>query len=133
MWGTQQQRDTRQRKRDAVGNLRNLASELGVGHEFRKTDLTKAEFESLGQKVNAVAQTPEHKRRLKEAIETYSGSSDAHVLPILPNLPPYPAASNTDEADAKEFRIRSSSCLFTWSLNSIYTNENLPPCFEACC
>ena len=85
MWGSDQQRDTRQRKRDAVGSLRNLTVELGVEDIDRKNpDLRKVEFQKLQQKVDALAQTPEHKRRLKEATDGYLGTS---VVPVLPRIP----------------------------------------------
>ena len=117
MWGTNQQRDTRQRKRDAVGNLRTLAEELGLQVERRRPDLSKAEFDNLQKKVVTAARTPDHKRRIKEVAETYLGSADTLVLPTLAPLPPFPAAS-TEQVDSTttEFRIRSTSCLFTWLL-----------------
>ena len=42
-----QQQGTKQRKRDAVGNLRNLAEKLGVPVSREDPDLNKATFEML--------------------------------------------------------------------------------------
>ena len=116
MSGTNQQVDAKQRKRDAVGNLRDLAAELGLQVERRRPDLTKGEFDDLQKKVTSAARTPDHKRRVKEFVDSYMGSTGAPVLPALPSLPPFPdATAERGESAAVEFRIRSSSCLFTWN------------------
>ena len=74
MSGTSQQVDAKQRKRDAVGNLRDLAAELGLQVERRRPDLTKGEFDDLQKKVTSAARTPDHKRRVKEFVDQLGNS-----------------------------------------------------------
>ena len=115
----------KQRKRDAVGNLRDLAAELGVDMGGRrKADLSESDFLALHSGVLAEARTPEHHRRAAGALNLYRGPDDSG-LPAVPKLPSLPVAVGgvgssgaADVASAPEengFRLRSSSCLFTWN------------------
>ena len=64
----------KQRKRDAVGNLRALADELGVTTNRKKADLTKSDFVELHANVARHSSTPEHKGRLDAAMQLYIGT-----------------------------------------------------------
>ena len=122
MWGSDQQRDTKQRKRDAVGNLRDLAQQYGLTPARRQTDMSRSAFETLTREVEAKALTPEHKSSLNSIKAAFLGS-DAHGA--LPSIPPLPASaphmatgsSASKEAPRSTFRLQSTSCLFTWNNN----------------
>lgn len=114
----------KQRKRDAVGNLRVLASELGLETNRRQADLTKEAFLVLHTQVAIQTMTPQHRARADAAMQLYLGQAAAPAalpqvpaLPIL--LPPLPGAASSSqpaaESDADGFRLRSSACLFTWN------------------
>ena len=128
----------KQRKRDAVGNLRELATELGVAALGREGDLSKDDFIKFHSSVAAKGATPEHKERLDAAMQLYLGG--ATVLPALPLAPPLPglvsqptgpqagsqaaaaAESSTSQVAADGFRLRSSACLFTWNSTEKHRN-----------
>ena len=55
---------SKQRKRDAMGNLCDLAVDVGVDVAGRrKADLAESEFAALHQEVLVQANTPEHRQR----------------------------------------------------------------------
>ena len=82
------QQPAKQRKRDAVGNLRALAHELGVP-SARKSDMPESEFLALHYEVVAQAHTPQHRDRAAEALRQYSDGPV--VLPPIGQLPALPA------------------------------------------
>jgi len=64
----------KQRKRDAVGNLRDLAEELGMDMEARKKpDMSEADFVELRGTVLSHAQTPQHRERAADALKQFKG------------------------------------------------------------
>ena len=120
---------SKQRKRDAVGNLRNLADELGVEVGARnKSDMIEADFVELHASVLGQATTPQQRDRAAQALQHFRGQPPpAAPLPALPPLPaleepmaapphqpepvepeqsPYEAPKN----DGASFRLRSGSC-----------------------
>lgn len=123
----------KQRKRNAVGNLRELASELGLDTDRagvgRRSDLTRDDFTTLHTQVSAHSTSPEHKARADAAMQLYLGSAPAPAA--LPQAPPLPGllpqipgaanssqpavASGADQPPEDGFRLRSSACLFTWN------------------
>jgi hypothetical protein len=136
--------DAKSRKRDAVGNLRTLAQELGVdiGGGRRMSDLVEADFLALHQSVAAQTSTPEQQQRVSEAMHLYKGT-----LPAVPKLPALrvavseakasgaagPALGAEASADASAdhgFRLRSTSCLFTWN-NESFTSQGVDGLWQA--
>lgn len=125
--------DAKGRKRDAVGNLRELADELGVTVNRRKADLTKDDFMAFHDEVKTRSATPKHRARLDAAMQLYFGAAmvlpplqGLPAVPVLPGLAPQPpaaappnlqgaAGSSNAEAAEEGFRLRSSACLFTWN------------------
>ena len=67
--------EPRQRKRDAVGNLRELAQQLGVATGPSASDWKKEEFLTVHRSVEASPQgTPEHKQKATDARALYFGT-----------------------------------------------------------
>ena len=120
----------RQRKRDATGQLRELASELGVSYSARKPDLSKQDFEQLHATVMTALRTPDQRDRAAHAAALFDGDG-GHAEHSLPAVPPLPAIAHSAgqpsqqaneepvPEDGQAFRLRSSACLFTWN-NSAY-------------
>ena len=61
------------RKRDAVGNLRELADELGVPRIAKLQDLSEQAFFTFHGEVLAKAGTPKDRRRSDAALDLYKG------------------------------------------------------------
>ena len=57
----------RQRKRDAVGNLCELAQTLGVDHDRRNPEMSMPNFETLHGQVLQQARTPEQRQAAGDA------------------------------------------------------------------
>ena len=88
---------SKQRKRDAVGNLRDLAVDIRVDVAGRrKADLAESEFVALHQEVLVQASTPEHRQRAAEALRLYRGP----LLPPVPKLPSHSAPSGAAGASS---------------------------------
>ena len=85
------------RKRDAVGNLRKLAEELGMPLPTKKTDLAETEFTTFQQDILSQARTPDHRRRAADAIEMFKGT-----LSTAPWLPPVPQKQEIKKARKRE-------------------------------
>jgi hypothetical protein len=62
----------KQRKRDAIGNLRELADELGVPANRRQADLSKFDFVAFHSAVARKGSTPEHRARLDAAVRCWN-------------------------------------------------------------
>ena len=78
----------KQRKRDAVGNLRDLAEEIGLPTEARrKADLTETDFLEFHTRVVNHTTTPEHRQRCADALQMFKGNSQLPQLPTVPALP----------------------------------------------
>ena len=120
----------KERKRKAVVQLRELAQEVGVEQNRRKTDLSRADFAAAHATVRAVCRTAEQQQRADALLATFSGEVESA-------LPPVPAAAGQEaqpepgaqpepdaQAETKEFRFRSTSCLFTWN-SKTFANWNL--------
>ena len=125
--------NAKSRKRTAVGQLKQLAEEIGVVAVRGRgaSDMNKAEFLQAHQVVAASASTPEHRSRAEHALQLYLG--DGVALPILPTVPALPheasqasggsapapseadGDSDSEEGADKGFRLRSKSCLLTWN------------------
>ena len=56
----------RQRNRDAVGNLRSIASDLGIASSTRSQDVSLSDFQALHATVMQQAGTPEQRRDKNE-------------------------------------------------------------------
>ena len=110
----------KQRKRNAIGTVKNVAAELGLSSP-RPSDLAREEFLAFHATVLGQSRTPEHKKRLEEARGLYFAGQELPNLPNLPELPGLQTASSST-ADASRlaetgagFRLRSTACLFTWN------------------
>ena len=118
----------RERKRAAVSGLRDLAEEVGLHVSRRKVDLSGADFDAFHAEVLAACATEDQRRRAEEARSRYCSGP----LPPLPGAPgadgPASRAGAQLAADVPGgggaedeqggFRLRSSSCLFTWNNRS---------------
>ena len=83
----------KQRKRDAVGNLRDIADELGMSPDTRnKADLREGEFLVLHDRVLGPAATPEQRQRVADTLGMYKGNLPA--TPGLPMVPPLPGSGS---------------------------------------
>ena len=108
--------DGKTRKRLAVDALRNIAEDVGMPQSRRRPDLSLAEFEALYVQV-VEACTPAQTRKADVAWSEYKGPS-AVQLPVLVPAGPCDAAgpvAPAAEEDAGHFRLRCSSCLFTYN------------------
>jgi len=124
------------RKRKASTSLRALAEELHVANRGRNNDLTKPQFASLLVEVEGHCNTPDQRKRAQEAKALYFAAET--LPPILP-LPvlgrrkqassapssssvPLPQlgseAESSQATGKKEFRLRGTSCLFTYNSSS---------------
>ena len=109
-----------QRKRKAAAELRELAAELQVASRGRNTDLSATDFNSLLATVVDKCQTPDQRERAQNARLLYErrGGVEAVTLPVVPALPPSPAAaaasSDAGPRDA-QFRLRGTSCLCSFN------------------
>ena len=101
------------RKRDAVGQLRGLATALEVEHDRRNPDMSLDAFTRLHASVYQ-ASTPEQRQIADDAFNLFRGQA-AVSLPPVPPLPSAPAVANNESPG---FRIRGNSCLFTWNSSS---------------
>ena len=113
----------KQRKRDAIGNLRELAETVGLTPARRYPDMPVTEFEALHAAVLEKA-TPEQRLEAGVALQSYRGSGTVSLPPLsanppLPGAPPLDADSDAvppvDSAAQESFRVRGTSCLFTWN------------------
>jgi len=125
-----------ERKRKASTALRALAADLQVEDRGRNNDMTKVQFASLLEKVDVHCSTPDQRKRAQEAKALYFGAS---TLPLIPPLPSFASGSSGPSATApssvslpqltldaetsdatgkKEFRLRGTSCLFTYNSTS---------------
>ena len=93
----------------------------------RNADLNVADFGSLYTSVLASCATPEQRTRAEAAKELYDGTGTSVALPPVPKLPPLrgksaPASGSQApvpaDDTAKEFRLRGTSCLFTYNAPS---------------
>ena len=107
----------KQRKRDAVGNLRELAEELGVsGTSRKKPDMPEEEFVTLHHDVVMQAHTPHQRDRATDALQCFKGQVGLlPALPVLAGMAAPPPEPQVVEPVAEAFRLRSGSCLFTWN------------------
>ena len=82
----------KQRKRDAVGSLKGLASELGLAHPFgRNPDPSRIDFLSFQSDVLAKSSIPEHRRRADAALQLYLGNAPSQGQAALPKVPALPS------------------------------------------
>ena len=81
----------KQRKRNAVGEMKELASEVGCSPK-RQLDLSRDEFESLHSDIAAACRTPEQRKRLESARQMYFACPEPAALPAAPPLPQLAAA-----------------------------------------
>ena len=90
----------KQRKRDAVGNLRSLADEVGADAGGRRVaDLTATDFDALRGRVAERATTPDQQQRLHAAVAMYRGEGASGAgVPTLPPLPARPSGAAAAEA-----------------------------------
>ena len=83
---------SKQRKRNAVGDLKAVAAELGCA--TRPTpDLTRDEFLKFSGEVAQHCQTPEQRKKLDDARNLYFEGQEPPALPMLPALPNLPEGS----------------------------------------
>ena len=127
------------RKRQASASLRAVASELHITGMRRSYDMSKADFSSLLKDVLAQSSTPDQRRRAEEAKAAYFETAGVS----LPAIPAFPAAvtdGNGPSASSqppgflaaepperttgqKEFRLRGTSCLFTYNSPTFSRSE----------
>ena len=108
--------EPKQRKRDAVGNLRELAQQLGVTAGPSASDWKKKDFLIVHRSVEASAQgTPEHRQKATDALALYFGTAPSLPVPPLPLLSPIAGAAPAASPAPEGFRLRSTSCLLTWN------------------
>ena len=108
--------EPKQRKRDAVGNLRELAQELGVTAGPSASDWKKEDFLIVHRSVEASAKgTPEHRQKATDALALYFGTVPSLPVPPFPLLPPIAGAAPAASPAPEGFRLRSTSCLLTWN------------------
>jgi hypothetical protein len=127
---------SQKRKREAATDLRTLAGELQLSDRGRNADLNATGFSNLFHSVFASCTTPEQKQRAEKARDKYEGT---HVtLPVVPQFPGSVAASAASTSQVqlprlvsgspitapaphgpkvagKGFRLRGTSCLFTYN------------------
>jgi hypothetical protein len=79
------------RKRNAVGQLKELASELGVPTVALRgiSDCSKSVFLEVHKSVEAKLSTPKHRTRSQQALQLYFGG--AMAVPKLSAVPKLPA------------------------------------------
>ena len=125
----------KERKRAALTALRELAEELGLPVSRRKVDLSGPDFTALHAQVLEACTTEPQRSRAADALSRFRTAT----LPPLPVAqgaggpappavaPPASAAASAPAPETEspgEFRLRSTSCLFTWN-NSGFANWNL--------
>ena len=127
-------RPAKLRKRDAVGNLRDVAEVLGVRQlsSRNKPDSTEPEFVDLHDKVAAKAASLEHRPQVAPRRLHCTGAPTSRCCQMCQNysrrlqrpLRRRLAPSEAQNATSEGFRLRSSSCLFTWN-NTICARTDL--------
>ena len=125
----------KERKRAALTALRELAEELGLPVSRRKVDLSGPDFTALHAQVLEACTTEPQRSRAADALSRFRTAT----LPPLPVAqgaggpappavaPPASAAASAPAPETEspgEFRLRSTSCLFTWN-NTGFANWNL--------
>ena len=110
------------RKSKAASALRELAAELSIDSRGRNYDLSNADFRSVYASVVAKCQTPEQTNRAQKARSLYEGTADDDAfvsLPAVPALPSYDTggigSTFVQNGREKEFRLRGTSCLFSYN------------------
>ena len=126
---------TKDRKRKAVADLRDLAAELGVAMSRRLPDLTETAFNAAHAQVVAACHSDDHRQRATAVAAAFKGEGAPHLPAVAgrggrggqrlggPGLAPA-AQQGAAEQPAQEerpeaFRLRSSSCLFTWNSHEL--------------
>ncbi|CAJ1441512.1 unnamed protein product [Effrenium voratum] len=106
---------TTQRKRAACGELRALASELGVQDDNLRLDMTAEQFRRAAGRLVESCATPDQRRQLERAVNRYQNI----VVPPLPGRAAENARCQGEEAGVEEarrtFRLRATGCLFTYN------------------
>jgi len=133
-------RKTTQRKQAACGELKSLATEVGVPLPHSAADLKKDDFSDLLRLVLAACATPDQHARAEKAQKTYDGTG---LLPLVTDgqssqpasaaapgdvhddgqaaqpgvaASPVDQPASTDSTDQRAaYRLRSKSCLTTYS------------------
>ena len=127
--------NAKNRKRAAVDELRNLAEALGLEVDRNRSELNKADFDAFYVAVTAACHAPDQVQTAQNSLKKYKGQSD-EASSSVPVLPPISIASATPApstpatgaparmpCDPEEgFRLRCSSCLFTYN-NATFSNE----------
>ena len=106
---------TAQRKRAACGELRALASELGLQDNSLRLDMTAEQFRRAAGQLEERCATPEQRQQLERAVNRCQNLE----VPPLPTR----AAQNAGGGAAREagedarrnFRLRATGCMFTYN------------------
>ena len=101
----------KERKRQAVHDLREVAADIGLAESRRPSDLTSTDFQQLKTRVLASCVSPDQRRRVQEAADKFAGLHSS--VPPLPEpvgdtAPPQVDTSGQEAQGVTGFRLRGS-------------------------
>ncbi|CAJ1447485.1 unnamed protein product, partial [Effrenium voratum] len=117
---------TTQRKRAAGGELRALASELGVQDDNLRLDMTAEQFRRAAGRLVESCATPDQRRQLERAVNRYQNI----VVPPLPGRAAENARSQGEEAGVEEVATSgwvpwSDYSVKGWWIDNLWTEHKL--------
>ena len=132
----------RDRKRKAVSELRDLAAELGVPTDRKLPDLTAVAFTAAHAQVVAACRTDQQRQRAAALAAAWKGEGAPSLPPVAgrggqqpqgQGLAPGAPDQLPQEEHPEAFRLRSSSCLFTWNSHALNLIIMVRPLFHMLC
>ena len=132
---TDKSRATTRRKRNACGLIKELAADLNITDaEFPSgADFNREQFALAANFCETHCRTPDQRERLEQARGLWAGN--IVDLPAVPTLPAIgrgrsssaaecaaPQAEVSEQVAKAPFRLRSTSCLFTWNSSEFATD-----------